>query len=304
MVCLGWQEGSRQRSSPPEDFLEIRKAGVAAWVRKGFSFLLDDQGMWRTDPALREPRGASAYAGRGEILRFPLEPMAGSCAVLRHYERGGLVRNLLRDFYFGRSRFFHEVKVSEWARDHGVPTAQVLAVRSERTALCFHRGDLITQEIEGSEDLDRYLNSVRKNERPGTSRRKEVIRSVALLLQTMHRAGLYHADLNLKNVVVQVTEGSVRSYVIDLDRARVMQPLSSAHRIRNLVRLHRSLDKQGYLGGVVGTRDLVEFVRTYCGEDRDLFRLCKEAMRKNTWLLRYHRAGWRISRGLRKMGHP
>jgi 3-deoxy-D-manno-octulosonic acid kinase len=304
MVCLKGQEGSRQGSSPPEDFLEIRKAGVAAWVRKGFSFLLDDQGMWRTDLAFCPARGVSppAYSGRGDVLRISLGPTAGSCAVVRHYERGGLVRNLLGDFYFGRRRFFQEARVSEWARAHDVPTAQVLAVRSERKALCFHRGDLITREIEGSEDLDRYLKSVRRKERPGATRSKEVIRSVALLLQTMHRAGLYHADLNLKNIVVQVAEGAVRSYVIDLDRARVIRPLSSGHRIRNLVRLYRSLDKQGYLGEVVGTRDLVEFVRTYCSEDRDLFRLCKEVMRKDAWLLRCHRTGWRISRALRKMG--
>jgi len=304
MVCLGGQEESRQGSSPPEDFLEIRKGGVAAWVRKGFSFLVDEQGMWRADLVFCPRRGEAAYSGRGEVLRLSPGPMAGSCAVVRHYERGGLVRNLLRDFYFGRRRFFQEARVSEWARAHGVPTAQVLAVRSERTALCLHRGDLITREIEGSEDLDRYLKSVRRKERPGTTGRKEVIRSVALLLQTMHRAGLYHADLNLKNIVVQVAESAVRSYVIDLDRARVIRPLGSGRRIRNLARLYRSLDKQGYLGNVVGTRDLVEFVRTYCGEDRDLFRLCKEVMRKDAWLLRYHRAGWRISRGLRKMGHP
>ena len=293
---------SMDRRPPPEDFLEIRKGGVVAWVRKGYSFLLDEKGLWLTDLGFSRSRRASPYSGRGEVLRICLAPMADGCAVVRHYERGGIFGRFLGDSYLGEKRFFQEVRVSEWARGHSVPTAQVLAVRSERAGLFSYRGDLITREIVGSEDLDRYLNSVRKNARPGTYRRKEVIRSIALLLQTMHRSGLYHADLNLKNVVIQVTGAVVNSYVIDLDRARVIRPLGSRRRIRNLLRLYRSLDKQGYLDEVVGTRDLMEFVRAYCGEDRDLLRLCKEVMRKDMWLLRFHRAGWRLSKGLRKTG--
>lgn len=293
---------SMQRGTPPDAFLEIRKGGVVAWVRKGFSFLLNEDGMWRTDLTFCQVEGAAPYSGRGAVQRLSMGPMGDNCAVVRHYERGGLVRHLLRDFYFGPRRFFREAMVSEWASDHNVPTAQVLAVRSERTGLFLHRGDLITREIEGSEDLDRYLKAVQKNESPGMCRRKEVIRSIALLLQRMHRAGLYHADLNLKNIVIQISESAVNSYVIDLDRARVIQPLNSRMRIRNLVRLYRSLDKQGYLDGLVGTRELMEFVGCYCGEDRELFRLCKEVMRKDMWLLRYHRAGWKLSKGLRKMG--
>jgi tRNA A-37 threonylcarbamoyl transferase component Bud32 len=208
----------------------------------------------------------------------------------------------LRDYYFGRRRFLQEVRVSEWARSNGVPTAEVLAVRSERRALFFHRGDLITREIEGSEDMDRYLRGLRGKEEACLSRKKEVVRSVALLLQGMHRVGLFHADLNLKNIVIQFADQGVSSHVIDLDRARVIRPLSSRLRIRNLVRLYRSLDKQGYLDGVIETKDILGFIKAYCGEDRELLRLCKEVMRRDMLVLRYHRAGWRLSRGLRRMG--
>ena len=99
-----------------------------------------------------------------------------------------------------------------------------------------------------------------------------------------------------------MTERGVDSYVIDLDRARVIQPLNSRRRIRNLVRLYRSLDKQGYLDGVIQSRDILGFIKAYCGEDRELLNLCKEVIRRDMLVLRYHRAGWRLSRGLRKMG--
>ena len=289
-------------SSPPEDFLEIRKPGLLVWIRKGFSFLLDEEGVWRQDRAFCPADEVSPYSGRGELLRLSLGPMGDSCALVRHYQRGGVFGHLLRDFYLGRTRFLQEVRVSEWARGEDIPTAEVLALRIERKGPWLYRGDLVTREIEASEDLDEYLKSTRSREWSTKDRGKEIIRSVALLLQGMHRAGLYHADLNLKNILVQITERGVNSYVIDLDRARVIKPLGSRMRIRNLVRLYRSLDKQGYLNDLIGTRDIVAFVRTYCGEDQELLALCKEVMRKDMWLLRYHRAGWRLSRGLRKIG--
>ena len=289
-------------SSPTEAFLEIRKPGLLVWIRKGFSFLLDDEGVWRQDRSFCAADEVSPYSGRGELLRLSLGPMGDGCALVRHYRRGGVFGHLLRDFYLGRRRFLQEVRVSEWARDQNIPTAEVLALRIERKGPCLYRGDLVTREIEASEDLDEYLKSARTREWSTKDRGKEIIRSVALLLQGMHRAGLYHADLNLKNILVQITERGVNSYVIDLDRARVIKPLGSRMRIRNLVRLYRSLDKQGYLNDPVGMRDVVAFVRAYCGEDRELLTVCKEVMRKDMWLLRYHRAGWRLSRELRKIG--
>jgi len=293
---------SRRGEAPPEDFFEIRRPGLLVWMRKGFSFLVDEGGALREDRGFCPARGVSSYSGRGRIDRLSLGPMGDGCALIRHYRRGGVFGGLLRDFYIGRRRFLQEVRVSEWARSQDIPTAEVLALRIEHKRLGFCHGDLVTREIGGSEDLDKYLQSSGKREGKASDRGREIIRSVALLLQRMHRAGLYHADLNLKNILIQVDETGVNSYVIDLDRARVIKPLGSRMRIRNLVRLYRSLDKQGYLKDLIGTKEIIAFVRAYCGEDRELLALCKEVMRKDMWMLRYHRAGWKLSRGLKRIG--
>lgn len=293
---------SASGSQPPEDFLEVRGRGVLVWVRKGFSFLLEEGGAWREDPASCPSGGASYYSGRGRIVRYSLGPAVAGCALIRHYRRGGVFGGLLRDFYLGKRRFLQEVRVSEWARGQDIPTAEVLALRIEHKGLGLYRGDLVTREIGDSEDLDKYLQSSGKRGGKTKDRGREIIRSVALLLQRMHRAGLYHADLNLKNILIQCTGSGVKSYVIDLDRARVIKPLGSRMRIRNLVRLYRSLDKQGYLDGLIRTKEITAFVRVYCGGDRELLALCKEAMRKDMWMLRYHRAGWSLTRGLKRIG--
>ena len=37
----------------------------------------------------------------------------------------------------------------------------------------------------------------------------------------MHREGVYHADLNLKNILLRVENGAAVSYIIDYDKARL-----------------------------------------------------------------------------------
>jgi len=57
----------------------------------------------------------------------------------------------------------------------------------------------------------------------------------------LHDGGLYHADLQTGNVLVRGTE--VR--IIDLDRATLKKKLGNLPRARNLLRLRRSIKKQG-----------------------------------------------------------
>jgi aminoglycoside phosphotransferase (APT) family kinase protein len=59
----------------------------------------------------------------------------------------------------------------------------------------------------------------------------------------MHRAGVWHADLNLTNLLVAET-GDPDVTVLDFDRARLATgPLRARARRRNLERLARSLRK-------------------------------------------------------------
>jgi 3-deoxy-D-manno-octulosonic acid kinase len=60
----------------------------------------------------------------------------------------------------------------------------------------------------------------------------------------MHRKGVYHADLNLKNILIRSESEKIRAYLIDFDKARLYPhgtPLSQAK--RNLNRLSRSARK-------------------------------------------------------------
>jgi tRNA A-37 threonylcarbamoyl transferase component Bud32 len=79
----------------------------------------------------------------------------------------------------------------------------------------------------------------------------------------MHRHGVYHADLNLRNILLRIEDDRPVSYIIDYDRARLfLGALPEALARRNLARLKRSarkLDPSGHYLSEDAWRELVEF---------------------------------------------
>jgi len=66
---------------------------------------------------------------------------------------------------------------------------------------------------------------------------------VAATIADMHDAGIVHADLNLKNLLVRDAFDEPEAFVIDFDRARLAGRLGLGERMRNLLRLDRSVLK-------------------------------------------------------------
>jgi tRNA A-37 threonylcarbamoyl transferase component Bud32 len=277
----------------PPGFLEIRHDRVVTWVREAFSFLLDEAGDWDKDGPFCRGTAVFPSAGRGQMVRVSLGAEGKPFAVVRHYRRGGLIRHLLADRYLGAERFFREVRVAELARAQGVSTAEVLALRTEERAWGLYAADLVTREIEGATDLAAYLDSLGQAGEAGPRfGKREVTRSVASLLRSMHRAGICHADLNLRNILLQGDGNEVRSFVIDLDKARVLSHMPVRSRVGNLVRLYRSAEKLGYAGERVTWRDCLRFVKAYSGGEEEVEGRLKDLIRQGSFSLRVHRFFW------------
>jgi aminoglycoside phosphotransferase (APT) family kinase protein len=110
-------------------------------------------------------------------------------------------------------------------------------------------------------------------------------------VRALHDAGVEHADLNLKNLLVRPGP-PVEAFVIDLDKSRRGGPLSRAAAVRNLERLLRSAEKLGLLGSALSRADLARFVRAYA--ERDWRGLFLAARRRWRALAPFHRVGWAI----------
>jgi tRNA A-37 threonylcarbamoyl transferase component Bud32 len=74
--------------------------------------------------------------------------------------------------------------------------------------------------------------------------REHVLEQARAAIDTMHDKGLFHADLNLHNLLVTQVRESFTVVILDLDKARLVDaPLSPAMRRANAARLLRSARK-------------------------------------------------------------
>jgi 3-deoxy-D-manno-octulosonic acid kinase len=188
------------------------------------------------DPAaLAEAGRVTATAtGRGSAWFIAAPHPGGGATVLRHYRRGGWIARWVADRYLWRgeeaTRCFRELRLLAAIEAAGLPAARPVAARYQRAGPGY-RADLLTLAIPGAQPLAARL-------RDGLP--PALWRSIGATIRDFHDAGVCHADLNARNVLLDAGDGV---HLIDFDRGA----LAGAGRWReaNLVRLRRSLLKLG-----------------------------------------------------------
>lgn len=219
--------------TPPSGFIE-QKTDTHTWWFKD-SLLAE---ILKALEHIEDGSAQSQRGGRGTIQRVPLGDQGN--AIVRRYKRGGFVRHFVHDLYWDRPpRPFAELICTETARERGVPTVEVLGAGVERVAFGLYRGTLITREAEGFLNWWDWLQT-----HPPAQERQLVTQKVVQAITHMHAAGIYHADLNLTNILVRLESGQPEILIIDVDRARIFTTtLPSSRRKRALARLLRSMKK-------------------------------------------------------------
>ena len=201
----------------------------------------------------------SRFQGRQRLRAVRLRN--GENALIRTYHHGGLFQGVTgRTFFSWPPRPFRELAVTEELRRRGVPTIEVYGACVEGVFGPFYRGWLITRELQGSYDLWTALQN-------GFVREwtvEKVLRPVATSLCFLHRQGVYHSDLNLKNILVRAEPGGVKGYIIDFDKARLfLGNLPKPFAEKNLRRLLRSVWKLDPRREYLTTADWDRFVAWY-----------------------------------------
>ncbi len=225
----------------------------AIWgeIPQGFTKVRAGQGRWlvvRDDKAdsIRPSvcRSESRHEMSGFEGREPLRSLSlanGDKALIRTYRHGGMLRACTGGVFCSwPPRPFRELSITEEIRRRGIPTVETYGAYVEQLWGPFYRGWLVTRELTGAQDLWQAFKSGLVQE-VGSDR---VLRAVANSLRALHREGVYHADLNLKNILVCKEPSGVKGYIIDFDRAKlVLGNLPPELVRRNLSRLLRSINK-------------------------------------------------------------
>ena len=169
--------------------------------------------------------------GRARVLRI-VQP--GQEWILRHFHRGGWMGSITADRYLwtglARSRPWREWHLLYDLYRAGFPVPRPIAARVQRIGRWWYRADLITERVDG-EPLSVIL---RRGVAP-----QGLWHRIGAQIRCFHRAGVYHADLNLDNVLIAQDQ---RVYLLDFDKSGRRRPRASWHDA-NLHRLRRSLLK-------------------------------------------------------------
>ena len=168
-------------------------------IREGSEASLRHQGLLNPTGLWERTSQPSHLQGRGEVL---ISQGPRGALAIRRYRHGGLLRRLTGDLFFFGNRPLQELVVTEEARSAGVPTLKILAAIRQRGWWGWYRGYLITEYLPATLDLIHYLD----RQQVGT-RRKAVIEKAAEAVRKIHERGVYHADLHLKNFLVEEAQG-------------------------------------------------------------------------------------------------
>jgi len=170
---------------------------------------------------------------------FRLSLAEGTELFARRGRRGGLIASILSDIYTGITpRPLTELAVTIEAMRRGIPVAEPMGAMIEWIGPALYRGFFLTRAVRGM-TLWEFL----KTDDDSTVR-SHVLGQARAAMETMHDKGLFHADLNLHNLLVTRVRESFTVIIIDLDKSRLFDaPLSSAMRRANATRLTRSARK-------------------------------------------------------------
>jgi 3-deoxy-D-manno-octulosonic acid kinase len=166
--------------------------------------------------------------------------------VLRQYRRGGLIACMSADAYIwcgaNATRSFSEFRIMSRLHAQGLRVPPPLAAAYWRHGLLY-RAALLTRQIPGAQPLACMID-------------RALLPQVAQAVAAMHQAGVWHADLNAYNILVDQAD---EVWLIDFDRA-TYGGLTDRKREANLQRLTRSLHK---VAGEVGQRMGRELIDLY-----------------------------------------
>ncbi|MGK4476730.1 3-deoxy-D-manno-octulosonic acid kinase [Aeromonas molluscorum] len=157
--------------------------------------------------------------------------------VLRHYYRGGMVGRVVRDrFWFEgveSSRAMAEFSLLDTLSRQGLPVPRPFGARMVKQGP-FYRADILIERIRGAKDLVALLKRG-----PVAA---EIWLGVGQAIRRLHDAGVYHADLNSHNLLLDKAD---KVWVIDFDKGAIRAPGSWQQ--ANLERLLRSFNKEAQL---------------------------------------------------------
>ncbi len=181
--------------------------------------------FWAAGTALADAKG------RGSVQILEVAP--GLSVVARDYRRGGALRALLPDRFFGKERAYRELATLCALRAAGVLAVEPIAALAQGSGP-LTRLRLCTRLLADALPLPLFVARQ-------PHRRREAIRAAGRVVAAAFACGLRHPDLHPDNLLVLASARPLRVELVDLDRAMLRPPLRPRDRDAMLLRMARYL---------------------------------------------------------------
>ncbi len=254
----GWR-----RIALPAGFAWHERAGCIAALDRKWRDALDTAGLLDPHAVRIRLAGASDPRGRAPIAVADV-PTQSERVALRGLRRGGWVGPMLGARLAGPGRPFRELVATARLRAAGAPVPRPLFALAWRRGIAWNAA-LGTAFVEDAIDAAALLASA-----PSGDRLHAAICAAGRALRRFHDAGGSHPDLHLGNLLVRERGNTPEVLILDLDGARADAVPTPARRMRQLMRLHRSLHKRGLWSAAGGDRASLGFLHAYVAGDRAL----------------------------------
>ncbi len=289
----------------PAYFSTLTRGKVTLYIKKGYEQRLSAHDIDMLFNLHKDSDKLKvSYHGRTPCKTLIMESLGNVSFVVRDYCHGGLFGKILRDIFWNSLRPLRELSICEVAGKSGIKTSEVIAIVKNRVLGPIYKCRLVSKEITGAIDLMELLLNAEKNKL--VARKRQIINKTAKAVKEMHGAGIYHADLHLKNILIQSAVGKVDVYIIDLDKSRQYEKISLHQRMRNIMRLDRSVEKmiknnrvtfdETYPFPISGT-DKLRFLKEYIKTDNKSEKPLRYYLQSYNTSHNLHRLWWSVGGG-------
>ena len=199
----------------PPSFSLIKKGNILLLLNEEYKDLLLQQGIEDIDTFVARYAGAKQHSG-GRSLHPSIPLREGQRMVLRRYLHGGLLRAVTRDLYALGSRSFRELALTEEIRSAGIPTIRPIGAVHQSFIFPFYRAYLLTLEVPGARNLIQFFQDIGSHPVGEVlALKRKIIRAAGRLVRQFHDSGFFHADLQLRNLLI----ADHHVLLIDFDRS-------------------------------------------------------------------------------------
>jgi hypothetical protein len=282
----------------PQSCSLIKDGKLTLLIKNAFKETLLRQGISQPHKLIRAHHSTDKhYTGRGLLPAIPIQESNGKRMVAKQCMRGGLLRFINKDIFWGGNRPFREMIVNTHILKKGIKTTEILAAAHYKFFGPLYRTYLFSLEIPACMDLITFFD--RLPQKPPHQRLSEkdlLFKAVARAFDTMHRGGIYHRELHLKNILIQKHHGesTPEIFIIDFDKAVCKDILTPKEKLKNLLRFNRSIEKYKLQGGSITRGDQCRLFKEYFKQNKEVSGLFYVKIKLFNFMLRMRRAKWML----------